>query len=191
MRSADRPRTDRSQDLVGRRRGTADSRPNVLSEGIWPHSDRAAYDGRVARPHDPLAGVDRVLVDGSNLAYAIRRGAAPVPATALISRLRAAIPAHMAIEIVFDGPPEPGLRGVRIASGVTVRHAGYRTADDLLLDLARPVGDLVVTDDRGLRDALGGRGASTAGTDWLIRRFERPRHSSPTIGNRRAPARPR
>ena len=48
-----------------------------------------------------------------------RFGAAP-PA-ALIGRLRAVIPAPIAIELVFDGPAEPGLRGERIARGAGMR----------------------------------------------------------------------
>ena len=35
------------------------------------------------------------------------------------------------IEIVFDGPPDRGLRGTRIASGLTVRHSGRYSADSL------------------------------------------------------------
>jgi hypothetical protein len=138
------------------------------------------------RPHDPFAGAHRLLVDGSNLAYAAGRSGAPLPATALIGRLRAATPRHMRVEIVFDGPPEPGMRGTRIAAGVTVRHATRRSADELLLELDQP-GDLVVTDDRELRDALDTRGATAAGTSWLLDRLAKGKSVSPSIAQRRPP----
>ena len=50
---------------------------------------------------------------------------------------------------------------------------------------------LVVTDDRDLKFALRKRGARTAGSAWLIGRLDRPRLSSPSVGNRRPPAPPR
>ncbi|HEY7522188.1 MAG TPA: hypothetical protein VH813_11145 [Candidatus Limnocylindrales bacterium] len=140
------------------------------------------------RHRDPFTGVHRVLIDGSNLAYAASRGPSPLPQTALIGRLRAIIPPAILVEIAFDGPAEPGLRNTRIASGVTVRHAGHRTADDLLLDAAMP-GDLVVTNDRELRIALERRGATTERTDWLLARLARGKAVSPSIGNRRPPPR--
>jgi hypothetical protein len=111
------------------------------------------------------------------------------------------VPASVHIEIVFDGAPEPGMRGERVASGVVVRHAGRRSADELLLDLvdregassgalarARAAAILVVTDDRALRAALHERGARTAGAAWLLDRLERPRLAAPSVGNRRPPA---
>ena len=149
---------------------------------------------------DPLAATDRLIVDGSNLLPALAGGGDRVPPAALIGRLRAAIPASVAIELVFDGPPEPGLRGERIAAGLTVRHAGRRSADDLILGLVdhtRAVagmsgvaGLLVVTDDRELRTAIRAMGARTAGTQWLLGRLDRARLSAPSVGNRRPPSTP-
>jgi hypothetical protein len=146
---------------------------------------------------DPLATTDRLIVDGSNLLPALAGGGDRPPPAALIGRLRAAIPASVGIELVFDGPPEPGLRGERIASGLTVRHAGRRSADDVILglvDQARAVagprvvaGLLVVTDDRALRSAVQAIGARTAGTQWLLGRLGRARLSAPSVGNRRPP----
>ena len=102
-----------------------------------------------------------------------RVGDQPQPPAALIGRLRAIIPAGTAIELVFDGPPERGLRGERIASGVRVRYSGARSADFVILSLADDVratagpeatdGLLVVTDDRDLRGRLRTKGARTAG----------------------------
>jgi hypothetical protein len=152
----------------------------------------------VTTPRDPLSGTDRLIVDGSNLLHALARRTGPAPQAALIGRLRAAIPASIGVELVFDGAPEAGLRGERIASGLIVRHAGRRSADDLLLglvDQARAAagpggasGPLIVTDDRDLRGALHAKGARTAGTAWLLGRLERPRLASPSAGNRRPPS---
>ena len=148
---------------------------------------------------DPLAGTDRLLVDGTNLLHALRRDGAGAPPAALIGRLRGVIPANVGIELVLDGQPEPGMHGARVASGLIVRHGGRRTGDAVLLRLvddARPAGDgrealdniLVVTDDRMLRQALVARGVRTAGTRWLIGRLDRGRLAAPSTGNPRGPA---
>jgi hypothetical protein len=154
----------------------------------------------VTPSRDPLAGTDRLLVDGSNLLHALTRRAGPAPQAALIGRLRAAIPASIGVELVFDGAPAAGLRGERIASGLIVRHAGRQTGDEVLLglvDQARAAagpggaaGLLVISDDRELRAALHAKGARTAGTAWLLGRLDRPRLSAPSVGNRRGPASP-
>jgi len=158
--------------------------------------------GRMAttQPKDPLAATDRLLVDGSNLLYALTRGkgqgAAP-PAT-VIGRLRGVVPAPIAIDLVFDGPSESGLRGERIASGLTVRYSGARTGDAVILSLVDEIGYaggqeaaaavLVVTDDRDLRYRLKTLGARTAGCSWLIGRLERTSgKGSAFIGNPRPP----
>lgn len=148
---------------------------------------------------DPLAGTDRLLVDGTNLLHALRRDGAGAPPAALIGRLRGVIPANVGIELVLDGQPEPGMHGARVASGLVVRHGGRRTGDAVLLRLvddARLAGEgrdaldniLVVTDDRMLRQALVARGVRTAGTRWLIGRLDRGRLAAPSTGNPRGPA---
>lgn len=152
----------------------------------------------MAAPSDPLVNTERLLVDGSNFLHALTRRRAPAPQAALIGRLRAAIPATVGVELVFDGPPEAGLRGERIASGLIVRHAGRRSADEVILglvDQARAAagagaaaGLLVVTDDRELRIQLQAKGARTAGTAWLLARLDRPRLAAPSVGNRRPPS---
>jgi hypothetical protein len=150
----------------------------------------------VPTSRDPLAETDRLIVDGSNLLPALARRGGAVPAAALIGRLRAAVPPAVAVELVFDGAPDPGLRGERIASGVVVRYSGRRTADEVIIDTVGSVGRataerlLIVTDDRELGGAVRARGARTAGTAWLIGRLERPRLASPSVGNRRPPAAP-
>jgi hypothetical protein len=161
---------------------------------------------RITHHNEPLAGVTRLLVDGTNLLHALSRGPDRQPPAAVIGRLRAAVPAETAIELVFDGPPEKGVRGERIAHGVSVRYGGRFSADTILVtlvdDVAMVAGAprgggstatdkiLVVTDDRDLRFALQRRGARTAGTSWLITRMQRPRLTAPSIGNPRPPRLP-
>ena len=154
---------------------------------------------------DQLAGVERLLIDGTNLLYRLSRGPAAQPPAALIGRLRALIPPSTRIELVLDGPPEHGLAGVRVANGLTVRHSGRYSADSLLDRLvADAIGSggtpeaaarladalLVVTDDRELGSRILHRGARVANADWLITRLARTRLSAPSVGVRRAPAGP-
>jgi hypothetical protein len=140
---------------------------------------------------NPLEGIERLLIDGTNLLHALRRGEAPAPPATLIGRLRGVIEMPVRIELLFDGPPDPGLRDARIASGLVVRYSGRMTADALL---ARMVGEavdpgtlLVITDDVDLRHELTRRGARTAGANWLIGRLERSRLQAPAIGRPKPP----
>ncbi len=155
---------------------------------------------------DPLAATERLIVDGSNLLHALARGrSGPAPAATLIGRLRGVIPPAVRIELIFDGPPDLGLRGTRIASGLTVRHSGRVSADSLIDRLvADAIGTggtteaahaagwaiLVVTDDIELGRAIRRRGGRTTGAAWLVRRLDRPSLSGPAIGNRRRPSPP-
>jgi YacP-like NYN domain len=147
-------------------------------------------------------GITQLLVDGTNLLHAMSRGPDRQPPAALIGRLRGMIPAETRITIVFDGPPERGIRGERIAGGLTVQYGGRYSADTILVTLVEDVAMssesskatdsiLVVTDDRDLKFALRKRGARTTGSAWLIGRLDRPMLSSPSVGNRRPPAPPR
>lgn len=138
-----------------------------------------------------------LVVDGSNLAHALARRPALPARAAVLGRVRAAVPPGVAIELVFDGPAEPGAT-VRAASGLTVRYGGRRSADLLILERLEveprsgPDGPdiLVVTDDADLARASRARGAATTRTAWLITRLERGRLASPSVGNPRAPAAP-
>lgn len=142
---------------------------------------------------DPLAGVERVFIDGSNLLFALGRGAnaeragaagvaIPAPAGAIIGRLRAAFPPSVIVDLVFDGRPTGGVKG-RLATGLRVSYSGFGSADRLIdegvaaqLQADGPAGTwgiLVVTDDRGLRDLVRSKGARTAGTAWLAGRIGR------------------
>jgi len=120
------------------------------------------------------------------------------PPTTLVARLRAVAPANVAVEVVFDGPPDRSLRGNKVAPGLSVRHSGRRSADALLIDLVDeermrngPSGAaalLVVTDDNDLRRALRAAGARVAGASWLLGRLERQRQPpGASVGNRRPP----
>jgi hypothetical protein len=138
-------------------------------------------------PHesrDPFATTDRLLIDGTNLLHAMQKRAGAAPPAAVLGRIRGAVPGAIAIELVFDGTPDRGLRGQRVAAGVTVRYGGQRPADDLLRSLVDEVRTgpgggpatsriLVVSDDHALRASLTQRGARTAGTAWLIGRLDR------------------
>lgn len=150
-----------------------------------------------APDRNPLAATQRLLVDGTNLLYSLSRSGGAAPPAALIGRLRAVVPANVAIELIFDGPPERGLRGERIAAGTSVRYGGPRTADAVILALIDdvrlvdgPDGTatlLIVTDDRDLRHGARMRGARTARAAWLLGRLGSGRLSSPSIGNPRPP----
>ena len=150
-----------------------------------------------APDRNPLANTSRLLVDGTNLLHSLQRSAGAAPPATLIGRLRGVVPAQVAIELVFDGPAERGLRGERIASGTSVRYGGARSADAVILSLIDevrlvdgPDGTatlLVVTDDRDLRYGSRMRGARTAGSAWLLGRLGSGRLSSASIGNPRPP----
>ena len=151
-----------------------------------------------ASRRDPLDGIDRLVVDGSNLLHQLVRGGGGPPA-AIVGRLRAAIPGTVRILLVFDGPAEQGGGVGRVAQGMSVRYAGRRTADATILedveaagmdDPSSPGRTLVVTDDNALRRILGRAGARSIGTAWLLGRFERTALSAPSVGNRRPPQPP-
>jgi len=145
---------------------------------------------------DPLLGAVRLFVDGTNLLHALRRrhGAAgdgaPLPAAALVGRLRGLVPATTTVTIVLDGMPAPGAIARRVTSGVEVRYAGSRSADVLLHDLTRTTPDpgqtLVVTDDLELGRALRALGARTARGSWLAGRLDRQRLVAPAAGRPQA-----
>ena len=145
--------------------------------------------------HDPLLGTDRVVVDGTNLVRELTRRGRGMPPAAVIARLRAAIPATVHVELVFDGPAVGRMRGERIAAGLEVVYAGRLSADDrirAIVDDARlqrgPAGVaalLVVSDDGDLRASVRARGARTSTLAWLIGRLDRPTRATAaaSVGN--------
>lgn len=155
-----------------------------------------------AATSDPMAGVERVFIDGSNLLFALGRGPArenrpamggapPLPPGAIIGRLRAAFPPAVSVELVFDGRALGGVNG-RLATGLRVSYSGGETADRLIdegvlaqLNADGPAGTwgiLVVTDDRGLRNLVVSKGARVAGTAWLARRIGQSFDDAPSRG---------
>jgi hypothetical protein len=146
-----------------------------------------------SRRPDPLQAATRLLVDGTNLLYALNRGApqpAPLPAPAVVGRLRALVPPGVAVVVVLDGAPAPGARDRRLVAGVDVRYAGRRPADALLRELvaAGHAGTLAVTDDRELAAELRALGADVAATSWLASLLARQRLGAPAAGRPTAPA---
>ena len=150
----------------------------------------------------PLDGTTRLLVDGTNLLYRIGPGGssgsrAAAPPAAIIGRLRAAIPGTVTIDLVFDGVGH-GVFG-RVAQGMTVRYAGRRTGDDVILDLTSeaamqagpgPTGAthvLAVTNDRELRERLHVKGARTVPIQWLLNRLDLPVIASAVAGQPEGP----
>jgi hypothetical protein len=140
-----------------------------------------------------LEGVERLVVDGTNVLFALRRSADPLPAAALIGRLRAIVPAGVAVVVVLDGSPEHGLVSRRVASGVEVRYSGRSTADEMIAHLAERdfaaggTGLLVVTDDNGLAAIVRRGGGRTVRNGWLIDRLGRQRLSAPSVGRPSTP----
>jgi predicted RNA-binding protein with PIN domain len=140
-----------------------------------------------------LEGVDRLVVDGTNVLHALRRSADPLPAAALIGRLRAIVPAGVAVVVVLDGSPEHGLVSRRVAAGVEIRYSGRSTADELIIRLAErdfaeeAAGLLVVTDDHGLANAVRRVGGRTVRNGWLIEMLGRQRIASPSVGRPTTP----
>lgn len=141
-----------------------------------------------------LEGIDRLVVDGTNVLHALTRSPSALPAAALIGRLRAIVPAGVAVVVVLDGSPEQGLVSRRVASGVEVRYSGRFTADELILRLAEhdfaaeAAGLLVVTDDFELAGSVRRLGGRTVRNGWLIDRLGRQRLASPSVGRPMSPS---
>jgi rRNA-processing protein FCF1 len=132
----------------------------------------------------PFDGTERLIIDGTNLLYRLGAGAGgPAPASAIVGRIRAAVPMPIAIDLVFDGVGH-GVYG-RLAQKMAVRYSGRQSADDTILDLVSEAAlrgggpaatdrVLVVTNDRALRDLLAAKGARTAPLQWLIAKLDVP-----------------
>jgi rRNA-processing protein FCF1 len=157
----------------------------------------------------PLDGTDRVIVDGTNLLFRIgAKAGGPAPASAVVGRMRGAIPTAISIDLVFDGLGH-GIFG-RLAQNMLVRYSGKRTADDVILDLVSEAAMqghggpaaadrvLVVTSDRPLRDRVAAKGGRSVPLQWLTARLNLPAPApstpgstpkkAPTIGHGKPPA---
>ncbi|HEX4898457.1 MAG TPA: hypothetical protein VFV53_08890, partial [Candidatus Limnocylindrales bacterium] len=88
-----------------------------------------------------------------------------------------------------------GIKG-RLATGLRVAYSGRLSADQVIDDgvgaqlaadgPAGTWGILVITDDRGLREAVGSKGARTAGAAWLAGRLGRLSVDAPALSGRGA-----
>lgn len=147
-------------------------------------------------PRSVLDGTDRLVIDGTNLLHRLGSGGGvAAPPAAIIGRVRAAIPAAVTIDLVFDGIGH-GVKG-RVAQGMFVRYAGRHSADEVILGItagsaaqagggpAASARVLVVTNDRDLRARLQLAGVRSMPLAWLANRLDMPKLSSPAAGNRR------
>ena len=95
-----------------------------------------------------------ILVDGNNLLHQLPRSERSREAARrlVLDRTRGQ---RQRVTVVFDGPPPPHAPEVESLGAVTIRYAGARAADDLII-AALPRGPaarqwVVVTDDRELQ----------------------------------------
>ena len=164
---------------------------------VAPDSPRA--DG--LRSDADLELVDHVIIDGDNLLHAVRGSRDAGGVAWLLPRLRAWRPPDLSIIVALDGHADRGLGDRRpVAPGMSVRHGGLRSADDLIVSLVetRPYAErartLVVTDDGQLRDRIRHAGATSKRVAWLVDRLSgRGPAAGPdtgpqaSIGQRRSP----
>jgi hypothetical protein len=133
-------------------------------------------DGTRADPDLQL--VELVVIDGDNLLHAVRGSRDAGGVAWLLPRLRTWRPPDLSVIVALDGHADRGLGDRRpIAPGISVRHAGARSADDLIVSLveSRPYADrartVVVTDDGRLRDRVRHAGAISRPVAWLVDRL--------------------
>ena len=141
---------------------------------VAPDSPRA--DG--LRSDADLDLVDHLIIDGDNLLHAVRGSRDAGGVAWLLPRLRAWRPPDLSIIVALDGHADRGLGDRRpVAPGISVRHGGLRSADDLIVSLVetRPYAErartLVVTDDGQLRDRIRHAGATSKRVAWLVDRL--------------------
>jgi hypothetical protein len=122
--------------------------------------------------------VDVLVVDGDNLLHAVRGSRDAGGVAWLLPRLGDWRPPSLSIIVAFDGHADRGLGERRpVAPGISVRHAGLRSADDLIVSLVetRPYAErarmLVVTDDGRLRERVRHAGATSRRLAWLVDRL--------------------
>jgi hypothetical protein len=126
-----------------------------------------------------------LLVDGDNLLHAVRGSRDDLGVAWLLPRLARWRPPGLRIVVALDGHAAPGEspRG-RVGSGIEFRHAGARSADDLIIELlvqqpfTERAGVGVVTRDHGLAERVRRGGGLTRSLDWLVARLEDPASST-------------
>jgi hypothetical protein len=127
---------------------------------------------------DDLLLVELVIIDGDNLLHAVRGSRDAGGVAWLLPRLRAWRPPTVTVIVTLDGPPDRGLGDRRpIAPGISVRHSGTHSADDVIVSTveARPYADrartVVVTDDGRLRERVRRAGGIGRRVSWLTERL--------------------
>jgi hypothetical protein len=132
----------------------------------------------------PLAGAELVIVDGNNLLHRRWGDAAEGSVRGLLATLQSAIRDPVQLLVVLDGHPAPGSpTRQRVSARLELRHAGSRSADDLIVQLAasRPPASrsttIVVTDDRALTERSRATGCRTQRLAWLQALLDRPRRA--------------
>lgn len=126
------------------------------------------------RPAAAPDDLDLLLVDGDNLLHAVR-GRRDEGGTAwLLPNLARWRPAGIRVVVILDGHPAPAEPLHQRAYGIELRHAGSRSADDVIVELlaAQPYAErsrsAVVTRDRALKERVRAVRAQTRTTDWLL-----------------------
>jgi hypothetical protein len=146
----------------------------------------------------PFAGVSQLLIDGNNLLHRTSGGAGPAQVRLLLARLRGKAPAGVTTTVMLDGHPAPGTgRSHLLTTGLQVRHAGDRSADDALIGLVRAepafarASLLVVSDDRALVERARSLGARTQRLAWLEALLQGPAGGAPArVGMGARPPKP-
>ncbi len=118
-----------------------------------------------------------VIIDGNNLLHTLPRAER---SRRDVRRRALDAVRHEGIQltVVFDGPPPEGSPAVEHLGTVTVRYSGAETADAVIVRLV-PAGKqaanwVVITDDRGLQNAVKERGATVRSLrEWRSRRPKR------------------
>jgi hypothetical protein len=121
----------------------------------------------------PLAGVERLLIDGNNFLHRTSGSVDEGAQRLLLARLRA-LPDRLRTVLMLDGHQASGTdRRQRVTRQLEIHHAGSLSADDALLNLVRdqPSGErhstALVTDDRSLTERARQLGVRTHRLQWL------------------------
>lgn len=122
-----------------------------------------------------------VLVDGNNLLHRLPPGRRSRDEVRRLT-LELVRRERLRVTVVFDGPPPPGTPPGERLGRASIRYAGSRSADDVIL-ASLPPGDaarqwVVVTDDRELGRRARGRGSEVRSLhDWQQRLPDAPAES--------------
>lgn len=153
----------------------------------WRYSRRVAHK---RRHENDLAGIIRVLVDGSN-----QRGESQRPPDSEDAYARSLItmfPPHVDLVVVFDTDPPIGGATIRKVGRAHVVHARAGGGDDEIVHRVEvsPAGSLVISDDIELGWRVRERGGRVERNEWLRARQASGRRPASSVGQPRNPAPP-